>query len=74
MDAAPKAGLMTSYHGTSTVPMGGENDSHAVLDAFGRVRQVARLRVVDAWKFPEAISLPTNLTTIMLAERIAATF
>lgn len=71
LDAAIAAGLVTFYHGTSTVPMGGKDDPHAVVDASGRVRHVERLRVVDASIFPEAISTPTNLTTIMVAERIA---
>ena len=62
---------MTFYHGTSTVPMGGEDDPAAVVDAQGRVRGIEGLRVVDASIFPEAISVPTNLTTIMVAERIA---
>ena len=72
LEAALRAGLITFYHGTSTVPMGGESDPHAVVDAYGRVRQVTGLRVVDASIFPEAISTPTNLTTLMVAERIAA--
>ena len=72
LEAAIRAGLITFYHGTSTVPMGGESDPHAVVDAYGRVRQLSGLRVVDASIFPEAISVPTNLTTLMVAERIAA--
>ena len=74
LETAVRAGLMTFYHGTSTVPMGGNADPNAVVDAFGRVRGVHGLRVVDAAIFPEAISTPTNLTTLMLAERIAACF
>jgi choline dehydrogenase len=42
------------------------------VDGTGRVRHVEGLRVVDASIFPEIPSTPTNLTTIMLAERIAA--
>ena len=69
---AIRAGLMTYYHGTSTLPMGGEGDPQAVVDSKGAVRGVERLRVVDASIFPEIISSPTNLTTLMLAEHIAA--
>ena len=72
LDAAIRAGLITFYHGTSTAPMGAASDPHAVVDAFGCVHKVRGLRVVDASIFPEAISTPTNLTTIMLVERIAA--
>ena len=48
LTAAIRAGLMTFYHGTSTLPMGGEQDLHAVVDAEGAVRGVEGLRVVDA--------------------------
>jgi choline dehydrogenase len=52
--------------------MGGNDDPDAVVDAGGAVRGVAALHVVDASIFPEIPSTPTNLTTLMLAERIAA--
>ena len=67
-----EANLDTYHHGCSTVPMGSERDQHAVVDAQGAVRHVQGLRVVDASIFPEIPSTPTNLTTIMLAERMAA--
>lgn len=57
-------------HPTSTVPMGGPGDPWAVVDSVGRVRGVDRLRVVDASIIPEVPSSTTNLTVIMLAERI----
>jgi choline dehydrogenase len=53
--------------------MGGDGDPEAVVNAAGHVRHVQGLRVVDASIFPEIPSTPTNLTTIMLAEHIAAT-
>jgi choline dehydrogenase len=59
-------------HPTSTVPMGAATDPTAVVDAWGRVRGVEGLRVVDASILPEVPSVPTNVTTIMVAERIAA--
>jgi choline dehydrogenase len=59
-------------HPTSTVPMGADSDSTAVVDAWGKVRGVESLRVVDASILPEIPSVATNLTTIMVAERIAA--
>ncbi|MGH8532718.1 MAG: GMC oxidoreductase, partial [Gammaproteobacteria bacterium] len=43
-----------------------------VVDSAGQVRHVQGLRVIDASIFPEIPSTPTNLTTIMLAEHIAA--
>jgi len=59
-------------HPTSTVPMGTDSDPTAVVDAWGKVRGVEALRVVDASILPDIPSVPTNVTTIMVAERIAA--
>ncbi len=74
LQAALGAGLTTYYHATATAPMGGETDPAAVVDEVGRVRKMENLRVVDASILPQAISTPNNLTTMMVAERIAATF
>jgi choline dehydrogenase len=59
-------------HPTSTVPMGADSDPTAVVDPWGRVRGVEALRVVDASILPDIPSVPTNVTTIMVAERVAA--
>jgi choline dehydrogenase len=59
-------------HPTSTVPMGKDSDATAVVDAWGKVRGVEALRVVDASILPDIPSVGTNVTTIMVAERIAA--
>jgi choline dehydrogenase len=59
-------------HPTSTVPMGTDSDPTAVVDAWGRVRGIEALRVVDASILPDIPSVATNVTTIMVAERIAA--
>lgn len=67
-----RAGVQTYSHPTSTVPMGGDSDPTAVVDAWGKVRGVTGLHVVDASIIPQVPSVPTNVTTIMLAERIAA--
>jgi choline dehydrogenase len=66
------ANVAAYLHGTSTVPMGANFDPTAVVDAWGKVRGVEALRVVDASILPEIPSVGTNVTTIMLAERIAA--
>ncbi len=65
------AGLGTSYHPTSTVPMGGVDDPYAVVDSQGVVLGLERLRVIDASIFPEPVSAATNLTVIMAAEHLA---
>jgi choline dehydrogenase len=66
------AGNLAIYgHPTSTAPMGGPDDGEAVVDSLGQVRGVDRLRVVDASIIPEVPSATTNLTVIMLAERLS---
>jgi choline dehydrogenase len=65
-----ESNLAVYGHPTSTVPMGGPADPWAVVDSRGAVRGVHGLRVVDASIIPQAPSTVTNLTTIMLAERI----
>lgn len=67
-----RGGSISYAHPTSTVPMGADDDATAVVDAWGRVRGIEGLRVVDASIFPDIPSVATNLTTIMLAERISA--
>lgn len=64
--------VQTYAHPTSTVPMGADDDPAAVVDPWGAVRGISGLRVVDASIMPQVPSVPTNVTTIMLAERIAA--
>lgn len=59
-------------HPTSSVPMGADGDKAAVVNNWGAVRGIAALRVVDASIIPDIPSVATNLTTIMLAERIGA--
>jgi len=66
------ANIAAYQHPTSTVPMGTDADPSAVVDAGGLVRGVQGLRVVDASILPDIPSVPTNVTTIMVAERIAA--
>jgi choline dehydrogenase len=58
-------------HPTSTVPMGAASDKNAVVDPSGNVRGISNLRVVDASIIPDVPSVATNVTTIMVAERIA---
>jgi choline dehydrogenase len=66
------ASVAAYLHPTSTVPMGAETDPTAVVDALGKVRGIEALRVVDASILPDIPSVATNVTTIMVAERIAA--
>jgi choline dehydrogenase len=66
-----EANINTYGHPTATAPMGGPNDPWAVVDSHGAVKGLAALRVVDASIMPAVTSVATNLTTIMIAERIA---
>jgi choline dehydrogenase len=66
------ANVAAYLHPTSTVPMGTTTDRTSVVDAWGKVHGVDALRVVDASILPDIPSAPPNVTTIMLAERIAA--
>jgi choline dehydrogenase len=53
------------------VKMGPPNDSMAVVDQYCRVRGVEGLRVVDASVMPNIVRANTNLTCIMIGERVA---
>ena len=65
------AGNLAVYgHPTSTVPMGGSGDQWAVVDSVGAVKGISGLRVADASIIPEIPSSTTNVSVIMLAERI----
>lgn len=73
INASLAAAVLTYQHPTSTVPMGGSQDSKAVVDIDGRVRGVTGLRVIDASIWPDVPSVATAFPTMMLAERIAST-
>ena len=60
------------FHPAGTCRMGPEHDIQAVVDADGRVHGVGGLRVADAAIMPNIIAGNTNIPTIMLAEKIAA--
>ncbi|MFI1035478.1 GMC oxidoreductase [Streptomyces sp. NPDC020951] len=53
-------------------PMGADSDSRAGVDAWGKVRSITGLRAVDASTVPDAVSVATNPTVVMSAERSAA--
>jgi choline dehydrogenase len=72
IEACLAGSLDTYHHPTSTVPMGGDRDPHAVVDGEGRVRGIRNLRVVDASIFPDVPSVATHVTTLLAAEHIAA--
>jgi choline dehydrogenase len=61
----------TLFHPVGMVKMGPPNDSMAVVDQYCRVRGVEGLRVVDASVMPNIVRANTNLTCIMIGERVA---
>jgi len=74
-DAALDAWLLrevsTSQHISCTCKMGPTSDSMAVVDQYGRVYGLDNLRVVDASIMPDCIRANTNVTTMMIGERVA---
>jgi len=61
------------FHPAGTCRMGSAEDTGAVTDSEGRVHGIDGLRVADASVMPDVISGNTNIPTIMVAEKIAAT-
>lgn len=63
--------VTTGHHSSGTCKMGPASDPLAVVDQYGRVHGLQSLRVVDASIMPDCIRANTNLTTMMIAERVA---
>ena len=63
--------VTTSQHISCTCKMGPESDPLAVVDQYGRVHGLSGLRVVDASIMPDCIRANTNVTTMVIGERIA---
>ena len=72
LDQLLLAECLPFWHACGTCRMGAVNDPHSVVDPECRVRSVEGLRVVDASIMPEVPRANTNLTTIMMAEHVAA--
>jgi choline dehydrogenase len=43
----------------------------AVVDQYGRVHGMENLRIIDASILPDCIRANTNVTTMMIAERVS---
>lgn len=64
---------VTDYvHAVGTCRMGGRDDPNAVVDTDCVVRGYAGLRVCDASVMPDVPKANTHLTTVAIAERLAA--
>ena len=71
LDAWMLRNVTTSHHSSSTCKMGPASDRMAVVDQFGKVHGLAGLRVADASIMPDCIRANTNVTTMVIGERIA---
>jgi 5-(hydroxymethyl)furfural/furfural oxidase len=63
--------VLGNWHACCSCRMGGPDDPGAVVDPEGRVYGVEGLRVVDASIMPSVPCANTNLSTIMIAEKIS---
>lgn len=61
----------TSHHSSSTCKMGPASDPLAVVDQFGKVHGLEGLRVVDASIMPDCVRANTNVSSMVIGERIA---
>ncbi len=62
---------MSGQHISGTCKMGPASDAMAVVDQHGRVHGLQGLRIADASIMPNCIRANTNVTTMMIGERIA---
>ena len=51
--------------------MGPTTDPESVVDNAGRVHGLSNLRVVDASIMPDCVRANTNVTTMVIGERVA---
>ena len=63
--------VTTGMHLVGTCKMGPASDPLAVVDQYGRVHGIERLRVADASIMPDCVRANTNVTTMMIGERVS---
>lgn len=66
-----RANVTHGWHACGTCRLGAADDQDAVLDPQCRVRGVRNLRVADASVMPRIVSANTQLTTLMIAEKVS---
>lgn len=71
LDAWILRNATTSHHSSSTCKMGPASDAMAVVDPYGKVHGLEGLRVADASIMPDCIRANTNVTTMVIGERVA---
>jgi 5-(hydroxymethyl)furfural/furfural oxidase len=68
-----RAAVLGHWHASCTCRMGAQNDAGAVTDSSARVLGVGGLRICDASIMPFVPCANTNIPTIMIGEKVAAT-
>ena len=63
--------VTTGHHISCTTKMGPASDPMAVVDKDGKVHGLDGLRVADASIMPDCIRANTNVTVMMIGEKIA---
>ena len=71
LDAYMLREVNTGQHISGTCKMGPGSDKMAVVDQYGKVHGMENLRIVDASIMPDCIRANTNVTTMMIAERVS---
>ncbi len=71
LDAWIMENVDIGQHLSGTCKMGPVSDQMAVVDQYGRVHGIDGLRVADASVMPDVVRANTNLSTIMIGERVA---
>jgi choline dehydrogenase len=71
LDEFMRREITTGHHSSGTCKMGPASDPLAVVDQYGKVHRIQQLRVVDASIMPDCIRANTNVTTMMIGERVA---
>jgi choline dehydrogenase len=71
LDAFIARDISTGQHTSGTCKMGPASDPLAVVDQYGNVHGLQGLRVVDASILPDCIRANTNVTTMMIGERVS---
>ncbi len=71
LDDFAQRNATSCMHISATCKMGPASDPAAVVDQYGKVHGVRNLRVADASIMPDCVRANTNVTTMMIGERIA---
>ena len=66
-----RSNVSTAQHISCTCKMGPSSDPMAVVSQYGKVHGLENIRVVDASIMPDCIRANTNVTTMMIGERVS---